>query len=63
VVSSCVGVAVGGGEGGAGWFRFLFGAIVNDIEGFVRRGMIIDPADPVAGGPARVPPEWRSRGC
>ena len=37
MVSSCVGVTVGGGEGGAGWFRFLFGAIVDEIEGFCEK--------------------------
>ena len=42
-----MGVAVGGGEGGVGWFRFLFGAIVNEIEGFCEKGYESIPSIPL----------------
>jgi len=42
-----MGVIVGGGEGGVGWFRFLFGAIVNEIEGFCEKGYESIPSIPL----------------
>lgn len=39
-----MGNATGGGEGGGCWPLFLFGAMMEEIGGFARRG---DPVDPV----------------